>query len=476
MRVFISYRRNKGASVARALRDRLTRRARVFMDEYDIDDGEGLRERIRDAVSKVDTMLVLVTGDWAERLHGDADYVRWEIELAIEYQVRILVVRYNDIALPAREALPPSIRTLCDDKWPRLRESDFERDCRDLVRVVAPRPLWPSAAVPVLGIAGVLIWKWIAATSHPPHHPPPPACHVGESSYEMPANPQTWCTGTTVAVACNAVMPDGGDIRGTCRDGVPDGRWSSIDPDKTIRWRGEFARGIQQGTWSMTWQYHSRAYRADVTFDAGRRTQTRLTAAGADVTLYPVEGLDDAEDIRCGARHARFDPLPGLRIKIFASTHDQSYQGILDGDGRPVESWSVDSADSTTTVVIDRLSDDDREAWTHLAHEVFGFAGRVRDCTTAADEPLPTPKCGAHSEWKPSTGCVPKKPASTSSLACKGVIVQRVHQAKGVEYRFVCPPEAGGCSGLLELATVDAPPMSAAELLRQVGDRARCSR
>jgi len=135
--LFISYRRNDAAPVARGLRERLRVRfgpSRVFMDEDSIPAGQRWPQRIEGAVSDAKVMLVLIGPKWLtaadgygrRRLDDPEDWVRREIVRALELDIGVVpLLVAGQVDMPPEEALPDVLKGLAqkqrvilhDDSW-----------------------------------------------------------------------------------------------------------------------------------------------------------------------------------------------------------------------------------------------------------------------------------------------------------------------------------------------------------------------
>ncbi len=122
-RVFITYRRDDTAGDAGRLYDSLTRRfgdGSVFMDAEGIQPGQEFGQVIRETIEKSDVVLVLIGRRWANatdasgrrRLANPDDWVRREIEAALDLDVALVPILVHGAPMPAREELPPSIQPL----------------------------------------------------------------------------------------------------------------------------------------------------------------------------------------------------------------------------------------------------------------------------------------------------------------------------------------------------------------------------
>ena len=88
-------------------------------------------------------MLVLIGDKWLKqiraRLHDDRDVVRFEIETAIERQIRVIPVSVGRrTGLPETKDLPAGIQPLMSQKAMRVREEpDFRSDMGQLIQELA---------------------------------------------------------------------------------------------------------------------------------------------------------------------------------------------------------------------------------------------------------------------------------------------------------------------------------------------------
>ena len=152
-RVFISYRRDDSQHVAGRLFDRLLlefRRADIFKDVDSIPSGDDFREHLQNAVGGCDIMLVLIGDNWASaagsdgslRLDNPDDFVRLEIEAALERAIRVVPVLIGNAELPPENRLPQSLQPLRFRQAIRLRpDPDFDGDAARLIRTLKPNSL-----------------------------------------------------------------------------------------------------------------------------------------------------------------------------------------------------------------------------------------------------------------------------------------------------------------------------------------------
>jgi hypothetical protein len=101
--IFLSYRREDAAPYARLLQRELRERfpdAQVFMDLDSIEAGLPFAKVIRDAVDTCAVLVALIGRQWMtitgeegrRRLDNPGDYVRFEVQAALERGVRVIPV------------------------------------------------------------------------------------------------------------------------------------------------------------------------------------------------------------------------------------------------------------------------------------------------------------------------------------------------------------------------------------------------
>jgi hypothetical protein len=142
--IFINYRRSDSEDVVGRIYDRLTGefgRGTVFKDVEDIPPGVDFRQVLEREVVASDVMLVVVGKNWANRqnksrLHQDEDYVRFEIQMALEHNIPVIpVLVQRRVTLPRERDLPKSIRALVYRHASQVRpDPDFHQDMNRLIR------------------------------------------------------------------------------------------------------------------------------------------------------------------------------------------------------------------------------------------------------------------------------------------------------------------------------------------------------
>lgn len=148
--IFLSYRRQDSSSATGRLADRLEEHfgaGRVFRDHQSINPGEDFTEAIRRAVSTSTVMLAIIGPDWLtaqgsdgrRRLDQPTDFVRQEIETALQAHVPVIPVLVEGAQMPSREALPKSIGELWRINAVELSESRWHFDTDTLMRTLQTR-------------------------------------------------------------------------------------------------------------------------------------------------------------------------------------------------------------------------------------------------------------------------------------------------------------------------------------------------
>jgi len=146
--VFISYRREETAPYAGRLSDRLSDRFgedRIFMDVDSIAIGADFTSAIAEAMSKCNIMLALIGRRWIaitdgkgkRRIDNPGDFVRVEIETALQRDIRVVPVLVDGAVLPRADDLPPSLRPLVRHQAIELTHTSFRSEVARLITAVA---------------------------------------------------------------------------------------------------------------------------------------------------------------------------------------------------------------------------------------------------------------------------------------------------------------------------------------------------
>lgn len=145
-RIFISYRRDDTAPYAGWLHDRLAQQygaSRVFKDVDSIRPGSDFPRIIAQAVASCDVLLAIIGPGWAgtdavgqPRVNDPGDWIRLEVEAALDQGIRIIPLLIGDAHMPSEELLPPSLGRLHQKQFIRISYESFSEDVRRLVSVI----------------------------------------------------------------------------------------------------------------------------------------------------------------------------------------------------------------------------------------------------------------------------------------------------------------------------------------------------
>jgi TIR domain len=143
--IFISYRRHDSAEASRGTAQRLSKifgEEAVFLDVEAIEAGADFSQVILDGVRAASVMLVMIGPHWLNgindsRLEDPKDFVRREIETALEWRVPIIPVLIEGTSMPGKEDLPATIHKLATLQAHLLTEPEAEVDIDCLADLMA---------------------------------------------------------------------------------------------------------------------------------------------------------------------------------------------------------------------------------------------------------------------------------------------------------------------------------------------------
>jgi hypothetical protein len=120
--IFISYRRDHDAVSAAWIREKLVARfgvTSVFMDVHAMPPGVDFRHYLDSAVNDSEVVLVLIGKQWLasgptgqSRLDDPRDFVRIEIQAALERDIPVIPLLLGGTAMPGEDELPACLRSL----------------------------------------------------------------------------------------------------------------------------------------------------------------------------------------------------------------------------------------------------------------------------------------------------------------------------------------------------------------------------
>lgn len=147
-RIFISYRRSDSADVAGRIYDRLIDKFGknlIFKDVDSIPLGLDFKEYLDKKVGECEVLLAIIGDHWldasdgsgAKRLHDVSDFVRIEIESALERNIPVIPLLVRNATMPREESLPYSLRKLVYRNGIPIRsDPDFHRDMDRLIKAL----------------------------------------------------------------------------------------------------------------------------------------------------------------------------------------------------------------------------------------------------------------------------------------------------------------------------------------------------
>lgn len=178
-RIFISYRRRDSSGYAGRVADRLVKEfgdPQCFRDVEDIESGTDFVQAIEKAVGSCEVLIVVIGPDWLHikdgagkrRLDDPRDFVRLEIETALQRDVRVIPVLVGGADMPTPEALPPSINRLAYRQATEISDTRWDYDVGRVVatlegmgipraNVKATRPAPNYRKRMVIAVAGVVL-------------------------------------------------------------------------------------------------------------------------------------------------------------------------------------------------------------------------------------------------------------------------------------------------------------------------------
>ena len=142
--IFVNYRRQDSRADAGRIYDRLSTHFgddHVFMDIDDINPGENFVQILDDTLDYCAILLVIIGDNWVDsenedgqrRLDQPNDFVRQEIQRAIERQITVIPVLVGYATMPLQEELPPEIASFCQHQALEISDTHFHPDVDRLI-------------------------------------------------------------------------------------------------------------------------------------------------------------------------------------------------------------------------------------------------------------------------------------------------------------------------------------------------------
>jgi predicted GNAT family N-acyltransferase len=142
---YISYRRNRPWQ-ARSLHTELKRHNyKSILDVGNILVGTRFPQAVEHDIRKSQVVFVVIDKEWVEEkdgqrpLNNPEDWVRREIELALELEIPIIPLLVENAKMPQQEDLPESLQALTEFQGVQLRNDNFDADLDCIVQELEAR-------------------------------------------------------------------------------------------------------------------------------------------------------------------------------------------------------------------------------------------------------------------------------------------------------------------------------------------------
>lgn len=167
--IFLNYRRDDSKFAAGRLYDRLRQtfeEADLFMDVDNIPDGADFKTVLDEHVAKCDVFLAIIGPSWLtltgpdgqRRIDNPDDFVRIEIEAALQRGIRVIPVLVDRASLPVADELPHLLKPLVERQARAITYERFGQDSAELVRQI--NLALTQARAKKLGVFGPLAGLW----------------------------------------------------------------------------------------------------------------------------------------------------------------------------------------------------------------------------------------------------------------------------------------------------------------------------
>ena len=143
--IFLSYRRSDSADITGRIYDRLVEefgRAPIFKDVDSIPLGTDFKQQLEQKVGQTRVLLAIIGDRWLDAMDADgrrrlddpADYVRMEIELALERHISVIPLLVRGAQMPDVDQLPAGLKALAHRNGMPIRpDPDFHNDMDRLI-------------------------------------------------------------------------------------------------------------------------------------------------------------------------------------------------------------------------------------------------------------------------------------------------------------------------------------------------------
>jgi TIR domain len=163
MTIFISYRREDSSHFAGRLYDSIREAvpdAGVFMDVTSISFGEDFADVLSDRLKSCEAALVIIGPKWLEpvgdtgktKLDDQDDYIRLEIETALDRKIPLIPVLVDGAQMPGENQIPEKLRALRRRQFVKIDHDNYTPVVKHLVsqlsRLVQAGPLQLAEVAP----------------------------------------------------------------------------------------------------------------------------------------------------------------------------------------------------------------------------------------------------------------------------------------------------------------------------------------
>jgi len=145
--IFISYRREGSSTFAAILYSELCKHfvsKNIFKDINTLKPGTNFKAEIEAALENSSVLLVLIDRNWSQlknekgikRIFEENDFVRHEVKLAIEKNIEIIPVLFENGNMPSLKDLPKILRPLTGKQAFTIHAETVTEDIKALIEVV----------------------------------------------------------------------------------------------------------------------------------------------------------------------------------------------------------------------------------------------------------------------------------------------------------------------------------------------------
>jgi hypothetical protein len=163
-RIFISYRHKEDGMAAGWLVERLAGhfgKDQIFKDVDNIELGDDFVKVIADAVGRCDVLLALIGRKWLtirgddgrRRIDNPQDFVRLEIEAALQRDIRLIPVLIEGTPMPPVDQVPPSLAALVSRQALQFSAAHAEPELDRLIKALDKTLADVRSEVPAEGAA-----------------------------------------------------------------------------------------------------------------------------------------------------------------------------------------------------------------------------------------------------------------------------------------------------------------------------------